>query len=88
MGAEAIVNVSVIIDNGNDTVYINNEGQQDLKVYISQNPADEAPENAKTVAAGQAVDFIAQDLGYADNARRLLLFNASKQAVNYKVEVV
>ena len=88
VGAEAIVNVSVIIDNGNDTVYINNEGQQDLKVYISQNPADEAPENAKIVAAGQAVDFIAQDLGYADNARRLLLFNASKQAVNYKVEVV
>ena len=86
--AGAIVNVSVIVDNANDTIHINNLGEQDLKVYLSQNPADEAPENARIVPAGQSLDFIARDLGFSENAQRLLLFNQWKQAIAYKVEVV
>jgi hypothetical protein len=88
VNAGAIVNPSVIVDNPNDIIHLQNTGNSDLIVYISQNPADEAPETAHVLPAGQTQDFIAQDLGFTDSAQRLLLYNNSKQDIGYKVEVV
>jgi len=86
--AETIVNVSVIIDNENDTVFVKNTGPENLKVYLSQNPTDEPPQNANEVQAGQLTNFTAKTLGFTDTARRLLLCNQSKTDVEYWVDVV
>ena len=88
VGAGAIVNPSVIVDNPNDIIHLQNTGQQSIKVYISQNPSDEAPETANVLPAGQTQDFIAKDLGFSDSAQRLLLYNNSNQDVGYLVEIV